>query len=178
MEVVGTNELNVQSSGISGSAGALNLFESLADTVWDWLGNARQLGLGFSEDTISDLTALEIAHRPSNLVRVKRVSKRRERFVGFDWMWVIRRPAMSPEVYVVQAKKLKLEQSTAYSYGRLKYPAGGKYQIDALEDFAHWIGAKPLYCFYNNVDDSTAKSHWHCRQQSGSDMRLSHPPPG
>lgn len=96
----------MQSSGISGSAGALNLFESLADTVWDWLGNARQLGFGFSEDTISDLTALEIAHRPSNLVRVKRVSKRRERFVGFDWMWVIRRPAMSPEVYVVQAKKL------------------------------------------------------------------------
>lgn len=157
---------NMQSSVISGSAGALRLFESLADTVWDWLGDARWLGLGFSEDTISDLTALETARYPSNLVNVKRVSKRKERFVGFDWMWVIRRPAMRPAVYVVQAKKLRLEQSKAYSYGRLKYPVDGKYQIDALEDFAHWIGVKPLYCFYNNVDDSTAKSHWHCRQQS------------
>ena len=161
---------NMQSSGMYGSAGALRLFESLADTVWDWLGDARRLGLGFSEDTISDLTALEIARYPSNLVEVKRVSKRRERFAGFDWMWVIRRPAMSYGVYVVQAKKLRLEQSTAYSYGRLRYPAGGKYQIDALEDFAHWVGAKPLYCFYNNVDDITAQSHWHCCQQQPPDV--------
>ncbi len=169
---------NTQPSGISSSSGVLDLFESLADTVWDWLGNVRRLDLSFSEETITDLTALEIARYPSNLVKVKQVSKREERFVGFDWMWVIRRPPMRPAVYFVQAKKLKIKQSTPdpYSYGSLKYRVGGNYQIDVLEYFAHWItprigiDAKPLYCFYNNVDDVTAKSHWHCLQQQPPDV--------
>ena len=118
----------------------LELFESLADLVWGWLADARRLGLGFSEDTISDLTALKIARQQSIQVKVKRVSKQRERHGGFDWMWVIRRPGASYEVYVVQAKKLKLDQSDAYSYGTLKYRAGTKYQIDALEGFCTLAG--------------------------------------
>lgn len=80
-------------------------------------------------------------------------------------MWIIRRPGRKSEVHVVQAKKMRLDRSRAYSYGRLKYPAGAWYQIDALEAFARWLGAKPGYCFYNNVKDRTAEVHWHCRQQ-------------
>ncbi len=152
------------------STETLELFESLAELVWGWLADARRLGLGFSEDTISDLTALKIARHQSIQVKVKRVSKQRERHGGFDWMWVIRRPAARYEVCVVQAKKLKLDQSKAYSYGTLKYRAGTKYQIDALEDFARWLGAKPLYCFYNNVDDDTAKCFWNCCQQQLLDV--------
>lgn len=73
-------------------------------------------------------------------------------------------------LYAVQAKKLKLDHTSKYSYGRLKYRAGSMYQIDALEDFADWIGAIPLYCFYNHVDDHTAAWHWNCRIQQPPDL--------
>lgn len=155
---------SVRTSGMYGRAGVLKLFESMADWVWTLLGEARRLRLSLSEDTISDLTMLEIARYPTSLIEVKKVSKQKERFVGFDWMWVIRGSAMNFGVYVVQAKKIRIDQSDGYLYGKLKYQAGTKYQIDALEDFADWIGAKPLYCFFNHVDDNTAQEYWNCRQ--------------
>ena len=97
---------------------AVKLFESLASSSWDWLGAARQLRLGFSEDTISDLTALEIARQASSQAVVRRVSKYTERFVGFDWLWVIRRSGGRHAIYVVQAKKMRIDQSGTYRYGR------------------------------------------------------------
>ena len=154
----------IHNSQISGTSEALSLFESLAKLTWNWLDDARRLSLGFSEDTISDLSTLEIARSQTNRVGVKRVSKQRERFGGFDWLWLIRRPGAPLAIYVVQAKKLKLDDTTAYSYGKLKYKSGTGYQIDALQAFADHIGATPLYCFYNHVDNQTASSHWHCSQ--------------
>ena len=153
-----------------GSTRALGLFESLAESAWDWLGHARSLRLGFSEDTISalDLTALEIARRASNEVGVGRVTKVKERFVGFDWMWIINRPSGRHAIYVVQAKKMRIDHSQGYSYGRLKYPSSPPYQIDALRDFAAHIGAVPLYCFYNNVGRMTIDPFWQCRRESPS----------
>ncbi len=148
---------------------ALRLFESLANLTWGWLRDARRLSLGFSEDTISDLAMLEIARTVPKEVGVFRVSKRDERLVGFDWLWVISIPGMPPMLYVVQAKKLKLDQTSTYSYGRLRYLAGSMYQIDALEGFADRIGAIPLYCFYNHVDDHTAAQHWNCGIQQPPD---------
>ena len=161
---------SIQSWNTLSNAGALKLFESLAEAAWDWLDYARRLSLGFSEDTITDLTALQIARSRSNGISVQTVSKRKERRVGFDWLWVIRRPALPPHAYVVQAKKLRLRQSMFYSYGTLKYPPRPPYQIDALDRFAKKIGATPLYCFYNNLDSGTAASHWHCRQQPQPDV--------
>ena len=158
-----------QTHGLSRNTDAVSLYESLAELTWGWLRDARQLRLGFSEDTVSDLAMLEIARTVQNEVGVFRVSKPDERIVGFDWLWVILRPRMTPTFYVVQAKKLKLDHTSTYSYGRLRYKAGLRYQMDALEEFADWIGATPLYCFYNHVDDHTARSHWSCRLQRTPD---------
>ena len=155
-----------------GNTRALGLFESLAASSWDWLGHARSLRLGFSEDTISDLTALEIARRASNEVGVGRVSKVKERFVGFDWMWIINRPNGRHAMYVVQAKKMRIDHSKGYSYGRLKYPSSPPYQIDALQDFARHIGAIPLYCFYNNVDRMAVNRFWQCRLEGPNAPQL------
>lgn len=152
----------IQTLGPPGNPDALELFEALAQLTWGWLCDARRLRLGFSEDTISDLAMLEIARTVPSEVGVFRVSKLDERKVGFDWLWVILGSGMSPAFYVVQAKKLKLDETSTYSYGRLRYKAGSGYQLDALEKFADWIGAIPLYCFYNHVDDPTATLHWSC----------------
>ena len=154
-----------QSSANSTSINALWLFETLADSVWNWPGNARRLRLGFSEDTVSDLTALEIARLLPHLADVRRVTKHQERIVGFDWMWVFRKAGSVQAAYVVQAKKMKLDQSKGYSYASLRYKSGSRFQIEALGDFASWVGAKPMYCFYNNVDQSTARTHWHCQTE-------------
>lgn len=155
----------------NGEARARSLLENLARLTWGWLRDARRLELGFSEDTISDLAMLEIARHASTRVTVTRVSKREERQVGFDWQWEIQRAGLPIMTYVVQAKKMKLDRSEAYSYGRLRYRAGeGKYQIDALEDYAARIGAVPLYCFYNNVDHQTAAEHWNCRVEQPPDL--------
>ena len=148
-----------------GSTQALRLFEFLAASAWDWLGHARSLRLGFSEDTISDMTALEIARRASTEVGVGRVSKVKERFVGFDWMWIINRPRGRHAIYVVQAKKMRIDQSKGYSYWKLKYPSTPPYQIDVLQAFARHLGAVPLYCFYNNVEGMKLDCFWHCRRE-------------
>ena len=136
----------------------------MAESAWDWLGHARRLRLGFSEDTISDLTSLEIARRASNEVGVGRVSKYKERFVGFDWMWIVNRSGGRHAIYVVQAKKMRIDQSQGFSYGRLKYPSNPPYQIDALQDFARFIGAIPLDCFYNNVEGMAIDRFWNCSE--------------
>ena len=91
--------------------------------------------------------------------------------MGFDWLWVVSRPGHLSAIYVVQAKKLKLDQSQAYSHGKLRYPAGSKYQLNALKEFAGWVGTVPMYCFYNNVDHRTALTHWNCRVQAPPDIR-------
>ena len=149
-----------------GSTRALALFESLAESAWDLLGHARRLRLGFSEDTISDLTELEIARLAPTEVGVGRVSKRKERFVGFDWLWIIKRPRGRHAIYVVLAKKMRIDQSKGYSYRKLKYPDSPPYQIDMLQDFANHIGAIPLYCLYNNVDGLTIdRSLWRCPRE-------------
>lgn len=147
-------------------ARAIRLFESLAESAWGWLGHARRLQLGFSEDTISDLTALEVARRASGEVGIGRVSKRKERFVGFDWLWVISRPSGRHAIYAVQAKKMRIDHSKGYSYGRLRYPSTPPYQIEALQDFAQHIDAIPLYCFYNNVDGTMTNRIWNCRREA------------
>ena len=79
-----------QTHGPSWNTDALSLYESLAGLTWGWLRDSRRLGLGFSEDTVSDLAMLEIARKVPNEVGVFRVSKLDERLVGFDWLWLWR----------------------------------------------------------------------------------------
>ncbi|MDE2823117.1 MAG: hypothetical protein OXK79_06390, partial [Chloroflexota bacterium] len=149
-------------SGNLGNLEVLELFESLARCVWEWLRDARRLRVGLSEETITDLTSLEILRRPSAQVRVGRVSKREEKDVGFDWLWVFWRGDRIKHVLVVQAKKLTLDDSCSYRYAKLRYPSQAPFQIDAIEAFAKWLGVPAFYCFYNNVDDTTASKHWRC----------------
>ena len=62
----------------------LPLFEYLAEWTWDLLGNARQLRLRVSEDTITDMTAFEIARAGLRGVKIARVTKQEEALYGFD----------------------------------------------------------------------------------------------
>ena len=147
--------------GINNSI-AVKLFDSLAESTWNWLGDARKYGLGFSEDTVSDLNTLEVARNPPPAIKITRLSRVHERITGFDWMWIVDNPRGQPVIYVVQAKKMRISQTQDRSYGRVKYPSRPPYQIDALRECADRIGAIPLYCFYNNVEGMNIDSFWHC----------------
>lgn len=154
-----------QFSGAFGYSDAIRLFEELACSTWNLLADAKRLGLSFSEDTVSDLNMLQIARSHVNAVKVSRVTNRQEHFVGFDWMWLVSAPGVGRVIYVVQAKKMRLDNTPSYAYGTLKYPRCPPFQIDVLQKFADKIGAVPLYCFYNNVSNSEVTNHWHCRDR-------------
>ena len=144
----------------------VTLFEKIARTTWEWLGEARERKLGFSEETVTDITALQIAEVPSSQVKIAKATRQEERRCGIDWMWFIGNPRQGYSRYAVQAKKVTLSTSTNFSY-RLRYRVsripGLEFQIEVLERFARRARATPLYCFYNNVGPFLATRHWHCR---------------
>ena len=147
---------------------ALKLFEHIAKTAWNWLGQARQRGLSFSEETLTetDIAALLIAEDASGQVKISKTTKQEERRWGIDWMWFIGNPSQGYRRYAVQAKKITLDSSTKFSY-RIRYRVsrtpGSEFQIDLLARFAKVTHSTPLYCFYNNVDSKLATRYWHCK---------------
>ena len=153
------------SSGMPSTNDALTLFEDIAITTWEWLGQARQLGLSFSEETVTDIAALRIAREAPSQIRIAKATRQDERRYGIDWMWFIGNPGQGYRRYAVQAKKITLDSSANFSY-RLRHRVsripGSEFQIERLEQFARKARAIPLYCFYNNVDPALASRKWHC----------------
>ena len=161
-----TSTGSASSLGASSTNVALTLFEYIAKTTWEWLGQARQLKLSFSEETITDIAALQIAGAASNQVKVAKTTRQQEKRYGIDWMWFIGNPRQGYSRYAVQAKKITLDSSANFSY-RVRYRVsrtpGSEFQIERLEQFAKRARAIPLYCFYNNVNSALATRYWHCR---------------
>ena len=119
---------------------------------------SRKLKFPISEDSISDLTGLEIARFG---IKVYRTTGRAERYVGFDWEWFIGNTAQGYAHIAVQAKKQSLYGDETYR--NLRHPAGPvHHQIDVLEAWSYFNDAIPLYCFYNNVCDEIAAGLWNC----------------
>ena len=161
-----TSTSSASSVGIPSTSVALPLFEQIAITTWEWLGQARQLKLSFSEETVTDIAALQIAGAASNQVKLAKATKRQEKRYGIDWMWFIGNSRQGYSRYAVQAKKMTLDHSTNFTYRlrhRVSRVPGLEFQIERLERFAQRARAVPLYCFYNNVDSALASKSWHCR---------------
>lgn len=150
--------------GVVATPATVQLFESLAEMTWDWLGHASQLRLMISEDSITDITELEIARARLPEVKLTRVTRREERFYGFDWLWLVGNSVHGYAPYAVQAKKITVYRSGRHNY-RIRYKSGGVHQIETLEQFSKCYGTKALYCFYNNVDAAIAINVWHCTLQ-------------
>ena len=161
-----TPSSSTPSLGMSSTNTPLTLFENIARTTWEWLCEARDRKLSFSEETITNIAALQIAGGASSQVKVAKASRLEEKRYGIDWMWFIGNPKQGYSRYAVQAKKVTLDPSTNFSY-RLRHRVsripGSEFQIQRLERFARRARATPLYCFYNNVDPVLATRYWHCR---------------
>jgi hypothetical protein len=124
--------------------------------------HAIQLGLAFSEETITDLLLLELKRAMGGRLQVHKFSKREESVTGADWVWWLggRNGWFGMRV---QAKRLDHD---SLIYEHLGYRAKKKThrQIDLLISAAAKDGIFPAYCFYNafKIGTSLPALAWNC----------------
>jgi len=136
-------------------------FRYISTNVWNLLGNSQYYGfyqtsrltinrgLGFSEETISDLILLKISERqPYDIISVK-FGRNYEAQEGADWeWWVLSRSGIIG--LRLQTKRLHINGNT-YEYTHLDYRrrTDNQYQVDILVQQAQSQGMTPLYMFFN-----------------------------
>ena len=135
----------------------------ISQKVWDWMGDSQYFGfyqtsqqniirgLGFGEETITDLVLLEITKRqPYDVITVK-YGRTYEAHEGADWEWWI----LSTSGIIglrFQAKRVHFSTS-GYEYTHLDYKQkNNQYQVDILIQRAQRLRLVPLYIFYNFWD--------------------------
>lgn len=123
-------------------------FQEIGGWVWQRIALAQQVGLAFSEETITETVLLQLASRHPGSVTIQAFSKRDEAVNGSDWEWWIGQTG-SWFGMRVQAKRIKLPSETfrpLQSYGRSKGSTIG--QIDRLISRAATDHLNPAYCLY------------------------------
>lgn len=136
-------------------------FRYISGKVWRLLGDSnyyglyctsRRLkqGLGWSEETLTDIVLLEISRRHPYEVYTLKFNKQVEAQEGADWEWIILSESGILRLRF-QAKRIHIERDI-YEYSTLNYKKNGQYQVDILIDRASRTGAIPLYIFYNVWD--------------------------
>jgi len=121
-------------------------FQQLADTTWELIETAHQLGMRWSEESNTESLLLELRRRHPSEIFIAAFSKRREAKLGADWeWWFLGRGG----VYGmrVQAKRISLPRET---FGYLRYTPKGytKDQMTTLIERARADRLTPAYCFY------------------------------
>ncbi len=132
--------------------------EQLAEATWDRLRLARDLGVRFGEETLTDLILLELKRALPDQMQIAQMTNVEEARSGADWEWWIRRQHHWVR-YVVQAKRLNLRNDR---YTGLTHRIGSQYQFDVLRGYALRNGAMPIYCLYNFSSTVNAGQLWHC----------------
>lgn len=135
------------------------LFQELATATFDRVLLGHRYNCSQGETTITDINALEIVRAKLGDITIHKAIGTEEARFGFDWEWWIGDDRSGWFRFSVQAKKLSLAQNC---YNTLRKRVGTVWQIDVLESFARSQQSIPLYCFYNWVNNSIAKAHWHC----------------
>ncbi len=137
--------------------------ERIAESTWNRLRGARNLGVRLGEETLTDLLVLDfLVSKPSN-IKFFQTTKPQEAVQGTDLVVCVRRDANKADIYAVQAKRL----SVTRRYDSLNHWSGQtqQRQIDVLERYAEEQKAIPLYLLFNYVDDQSA-TRWHCCRQT------------
>ena len=133
------------------------LFIRAACKTWYDLRDSQNLGIGISEDSITDMLLLEMGRR-TNRLACKRYSRSEEGESGADWLWWFVSGNRGFPV-LMQAKRL----SPNGEYKELKRKRAGKsYQTATLLNYAYKKGWLPLFCFYNFCHPKLNSALWGC----------------
>lgn len=139
--------------------------ERIAESTWNRLREARDLGVRLGEETLTDLLVLDfLVSKPSD-IKFFQTTKPQEAVQGTDLEIRVRRRDNAIDRYAVQAKRL----SFAGRYDSLNHRSGQtqQWQIDVLERYAEEQKAIPLYLLFNHIrDEDLNDDYWHCCQQT------------
>ena len=130
------------------------LFHWAAGKTWFDLRESQRLGIGISEDSITDMLLLEMGRR-TNRLACKRYSRTEESNSGADWLWWFVSGDKGFPI-LIQAKRL-------YPSGRYEaLKSQPSNQTDALLKSASNKGWLPLFCFYNYWPSTLNSPSWGC----------------
>lgn len=137
------------------------VFENLAEFVWQRLARSYELKINFGEETLTDILLLELAESQEigdTHIHLLKTSKPVEARRGCDWEWWIGTAQHGWLRFAIQAKKA----GRGHRYESLKHKVNGRLQIEILQEYAETQNALPLYCFYNYSDGLAIENIWHC----------------
>ncbi len=137
--------------------------EKIAESTWNRLREARNLGVRLGEETLTDLLVLDFSMSvPRHNIDFIQTSKHDEVKQGTDLVGCVRRGIKNADIYAIQAKRLSAKGRYDNLHPRW---SGDRHQIDVLEDYATRAkGVVPLYLLFNHVDDKDLDSAWQCCQ--------------
>lgn len=126
---------------------ATDIFNKLAATTWDAIGNAFFHKISYGEDAITSINLLTLKNEsfPNIAIEDTRAS---ESTKGCDFEFWIGNDYSGWYRYAIQAKKIavssEIYMSLNHKVGSLKIP-----QTNILENYAKVNRAVPLYCLFN-----------------------------
>lgn len=128
-----------------------------ARSVWERRAAAKQAGLPFNEETITETLLLDMQQHYPGDVSIVPFTKSHEAETGADWLWsFISADSAYSQTMLVQAKRLANNEASYPGLYRLIGKRTPKVrQIDQLLGTAHKYGVPALYAFYNHVSDTT-----------------------
>ena len=128
---------------------------SLSAYIWRRRGVAKRHGLGFNEETATEVFLLDLSEQFPGTVKVVPFNRREEGRIGADWAWAFVGPdGQWCQGMLVQAKRLDDEER---EYPELYYQAPAKgsqpsvSQLDRLIGNGRRLALPPVYAFYNHL---------------------------
>lgn len=131
-----------------------DLMDSLAESTWHSIVEARELEVDFGEVTATHINLLSIKRlaRAAGLpLSVEPVSQNVEKRLGADWeFWLLLKSGLALG-YSIQAKKVCEDKNGSYEYRELGQGGErpGEKQYDTLIRHAQKYGSIPIHVFYN-----------------------------
>jgi hypothetical protein len=133
-------------------------FMAMAEKIWTKLGQARALGLGRGEETVTDDLLLDVQNAHPAEVATFQFNKHEEGKTGADWEWWL----TDGQVWLGLLIQAKILHPKSNLYSKIKHKVSGRPQIDILIDQARHKGIPALYFFYNHTRLSFPPLTWKC----------------
>jgi hypothetical protein len=128
-------------------------FYELAKQTWRRKQQAKQHGLPYGEETITETFLLDLADRYPGRITIVPFTKPAEGKFGSDWAWSFQNADRSGSYsMMVQAKALSKDQRNYPEISRFIGESAVR-QIDRLVETSKRLGFPAYYAFYNFVDD-------------------------
>ena len=131
---------------------------NLSANIWRRRGAAKRFGLGFNEETATEVFLLDLEEQFPGTVTISPFNRGEERRIGADWAWTfVSADGQWSQSMLVQAKRLddrEREYPKLFYRSRATGSQPSILQLDQLIDNAKRFGFPPVYALYNHLSDT------------------------